>query len=399
MKKCMGLKLALTGNYSVSYAVKVARVQLVSAYPITPQTTIVEKLAEMIEKGEMDAVMIRVESEHSALAAVYGAAAGGVRVFTATASHGLLYMHEMLWWTAASRIPVVMAVVARAIGPPWNIHVDHHDILDQRDTGWIISMAENNQEAFDLTLLAYRVSEDERVFLPAIVGLDGFILSHTVEPVEIPDQEVIDEWLPPRRQPYTIEPGNPISMGNLFSDDAFEEMRMSMQEAMVNARKVIAEAGKEYGKITGRYYDSLIECYKCGDADYVIAGMGSWMGDAKIAADKLRSEGLRIGVVKLRYVRPFPWRELREYALGKKLVMVLDRGISYGHAGQLFMEISAALEKRPALVGVTAGVGGVDVQPSTIADIARKYIERFEEEGWFYEPGVWYHKGSFYKLY
>lgn len=395
----MPQKLALTGNYSVSYAVRAARVKVVSAYPITPQTTIVEKLSEMIEKGEMDAVMIRVESEHSALAAAYGAAAGGVRSFTATSSHGLLYMHEMLWWTAASRIPLVMAVVARAIGPPWNIHVDHNDILDQRDSGWIISMAENNQEAFDLTLLAYRISEDERVFLPAIVGLDGFILSHTVEPVEIPDQEDIDAWLPPRKQPYTIDPSNPVSMGNLFSDEMFEEMRMSMQEAMNNAREVIREAGREYGKITGRYYDNPVECYKCGDADYIIAGMGSWMGDAKIAADMAREEGIRAGVMRLRFIRPFPWKEVRENAAGKKLVLVMDRGISMGHTGQLFMEIATALEKRPALVGVTAGVGGVDVQPEVFLEILKKYASKVEEQGWIYEPGVWYHSGVFHKLY
>ncbi|MET1102105.1 MAG: transketolase C-terminal domain-containing protein [Pyrodictiaceae archaeon] len=395
----MPKRLALTGNYAVSYAVKAARVKVIAAYPITPQTTIVEKLAEMIESGELDAVMIRVESEHSALAAVYGAAAGGVRAFTATASHGLLYMHEVLWWVAASRIPVVMAIVTRAIGPPWNIHVDHNDILDQRDTGWIIAMAEDNQEAFDLTLLAFRISEDEKVFLPAMVGLDGFILSHTVEPVEIPDQQDIDAWLPPRKQPYVIEPGNPISMGNIFTDEAFEEMRMDMQEAMRRARDVIREAGREYGKITGRYYDKLIDCYKCNDADYLLLGIGSWMGDAKIAVDMLRDEGIRAGVAKLWYVRPFPWDELRELALTKKLVIVFDRGISMGHTGQLFMEASSALEAKPSMVGVMAGVGGVDIGPEDFANIARKFIAEVEERGRIYSPGNWYHLGSIKRIY
>ncbi len=269
-------RLVLTGNHAVAYAVKLARVKVVAAYPITPQTAIVEKLAEMIDSGEMDAVMIRVESEHSALAATYGAAAAGVRAFTATSSHGLLYMHEVLWWVAASRVPMVMAVVMRAIGPPWNIHVDHHDIMDQRDTGWLIAVAENNQEALDLTLQAFRVSEDERVYLPAIVGLDGFILSHTTEPVDVPEQSVIDAWLPPRRQPYTVEPGAKLSMGNIFPDEMFEEMRMSMQEAMVNAITAIREAGREYGKLTGRYYDKLVDCYRCEDADYVGVVVGSW---------------------------------------------------------------------------------------------------------------------------
>lgn len=389
-------RLALTGNYAVAYAVKMARVKVVAAYPITPQTTIVEKLAEFIDGGEMDAVMIRVESEHSALAATYGAAAGGVRAFTATSSHGLLYMHEVLWWVAASRIPVVMAVVARAIGPPWNIHVDHNDVLDQRDTGWLIAVAENNQEAFDLTLQAFRISEDERVFLPMIVGLDGFILSHTVEPVDMPEQREVDEWLPPRRQPYVIEPGNPISMGNIFPDEVFEEMRMSMQEAMMDAYKVVREVGREYGKLTGRYYDEMVECYKCGDADYVVVGMGSWMGDAKIAADMLREEGIRVGVARLRYVRPFPVDELREKVGGRKLVMVFDRGISMGHAGQLFLEVSSTLDPRPSMVGVVAGVGGVDIAPEDFAAAVKKLVAEYEEKGRLYRRLTWLHKGVFY---
>ncbi len=389
-------RLALTGNYAVAYAVKMARVKVIAAYPITPQTTIVEKLAEFVDSGEMDAIMIRVESEHSALAATYGAAIGGARAFTATSSHGLLYMHEVLWWVAASRVPVVMAVVARAIGPPWNIHVDHHDVMDQRDTGWLIAMAENNQEAFDLTLQAFRITEDERVYLPMIVGLDGFILSHTVEPVSMPEQREVDRWLPPRKQPYVIEPGNPVSMGNIFPDEVFEEMRMSMQEAMMNAYKVVKEVGREYGKLTGRYYDEMIECYKCSDADYIVAGMGSWMGDAKIAADMLRNEGIRIGVARFRYVRPFPAGEVKDKLGGKKLVIVFDRGVSTGHVGPLFMEVSSTLDPRPSMAGVVAGVGGVDIAPEDFANIIRSLVSEYEERGYLYKRLVWYHLGSFY---
>jgi pyruvate ferredoxin oxidoreductase alpha subunit len=391
-------RLVVTGNHAVAYAVKLARVKVIAAYPITPQTAIVEKLAEMVDSGEMDAVMIRVESEHSALAATYGAAAAGVRAFTATSSHGLLYMHEVLWWVAASRIPLVMAVVARAIGPPWNIHVDHHDILDQRDTGWIISVAENNQEAFDLVLQAFRISEDERIFLPVIVGLDGFILSHTAEPVDMPSQSEVDSWLPPRRQPYVIEPGAGISMGNIFSDEMFEEMRMSMQEAMLNALKVIVEVGREYGKLTGRYYDSLVDCYRCEDADYVIVGIGSWMGDAKVAADKLRGQGIRVGVARLRYLRPLPVNELQEKLSGKKLVIVFDRAISMGSMGQLFSEVSAALDPRPSMAGIVAGIGGVEVTAEDIADIVAKLVSKYEETGHLYERLLWYHAGRTYTL-
>lgn len=391
--------LAMRGNEAVAYAAKYARVEVVAAYPITPQTIIVEKIDELISKGEMDAEMIHVESEHSALAATYGAAIGGVRAFTATSSHGLMYMYEVLWWTAGSRIPVVMAVVTRALGPPWNIHVSHEDILATRDTGWLVSMAENNQEAFDLTLQMFRITEDPRVYLPGMIGLDGFILSHTVEPVELPDQETVDEFLPPRRQPYVMEPGEPKSMGNLVPDEYFEELRMDMQQSMENALKVIREVGREYAKYFGRDYSSLVECYKCGDADYLLAGMGSWMGDAKIAADKLREKGYRVGVMRLRWVRPFPWSDVREIAMAKKAVIVMDRSLSTGHAGPLFLELSSALEAKPSMIGVPAGIGGVDISYDDITAFTEKAIQLVEEHGRVYIPAMWYHLGKIFPTY
>jgi len=395
----MAKLVAMRGNEAVAYAAKYARVEVVAAYPITPQTIIVEKIDELISKGEMDAEMIHVESEHSALAATYGAASGGVRAFTATSSHGLMYMYEVLWWTAGSRIPVVMAVVTRAIGPPWNIHVSHEDILATRDTGWLVSMAENNQEAFDLTIQMFRITEDPRVYLPGIIGLDGFILSHTVEPVELPDQETVDEFLPPRRQPYIMEPGEPKAMGNLVPDEYFEELRMDMQQSMENAVRVIREVGKEYAKYFGRDYSSLIECYKCSDADYIVAGTGSWMGDAKIAADKLREKGYRVGVMRLRWIRPFPWRDVREAAMSKKAVIVMDRSLSTGHAGPLFLELSSALEAKPSMIGVPAGIGGVDISYDDIALFTEKAIQLVEERGRVYIPAMWYHLGKIFPTY
>jgi len=386
-------RLALTGNYAVAEAVKLARVEVVSAYPITPQTVIVERIDKMIETGEMDAKYIRVESEHSALAAAYAAAIGGVRAFTATSSHGLLYMHEVVWWVAGSRVPLVMAVVTRAIGPPWNIHDDHCDILDQRDSGWLIAMASSNQEALDLTLLAFRVSEDERVYLPAMVGLDGFILSHTVEPVDVPEQEVVDEFLPPRRQPYVIEPGNPVSMGNIVPDEYFEELRMDMYRSMAAAIDAIREAGRRYGELTGRYYDRLVDCYRCSDADYVVVGMGAWMEDAKEAADRLREEGLRVGVARLRFVRPAPWGELAGCVPGNAALIVFDRGVSMGSAGQLYMDASAWLGGSRPMVGVVAGVGGVWVTVEDFEKIVRMVAERLEGEGARRIPLLWYHGG------
>ncbi|MGC9111887.1 transketolase C-terminal domain-containing protein [Acidilobus sp.] len=381
---------ALTGNHAVSEAVKLARVKVIAAYPITPQTTMVEKLAEMVDKGELEAKMIRVESEHSALAATLGAAAAGARAFTATSSHGLLYMHEVLWWTAGARIPVVMAVAARAIGPPWNIHVEHSDVMDQRDTGWIISVAQENQEAFDLTLQAFRISEDPRVYLPMIVTLDGFILSHTVAPVDIPSQEDVDNWLPPRRQPYVITPESNVVMGNIASDEDYFMMRYSIQAAMKAAKQVINEVDLEYGKAFGRSYGGLVECYRCDDADYVIVITGSWAGDAKKAADMLRDKGVRAGVARIRFVRPWPEEDLRDKLFNKKGVIVFDRSVSFGSYGQLFSDTAATLYgAKVSMRGVVAGLGGVDVRPDDIMAEVMDFVGRVEERGLVYEPQRW----------
>jgi pyruvate ferredoxin oxidoreductase alpha subunit len=391
-------KRALTGNHAVAEAAKLARVKVVAAYPITPQTTIVERLAEMIEKGELEAKMIRVESEHSAMAATLGAAAAGARAFTATSSHGLLYMHEVLWWTAGARIPVVMAVVARAIGPPWNIHVEHSDVMDQRDTGWIISIAQENQEAFDLTLQAFRISEDPRVYLPMIVSLDGFILSHTVAPVDVPPQEDVDAWLPPRRQPYTITPESNVVMGNIANDEEYYMMRFSIQTAMQAAKKVIDEVDVEFGKAFGRRYGGLVECYLCDDADYVMLLAGSWAGDAKKAAEQLREEGIRAGVARVRFIRPWPEEFIRERLVNVKGVIVFDRSISFGSYGQLFTDTAATLYGQTSLRGVIAGLGGVDVKPEDFASEVRDFVSKVEEHGRVYEPRRWLLPKKYSKL-
>lgn len=391
-------KRALTGNHAVAEAAKLARVKVVAAYPITPQTTIVERLAEMIEKGELEAKMIRVESEHSAMAATLGAAAAGARAFTATSSHGLLYMHEVLWWTAGARIPVVMAVVARAIGPPWNIHVEHSDVMDQRDTGWIISIAQENQEAFDLTLQAFRISEDPSVYLPMIVSLDGFILSHTVAPVDVPPQEDVDAWLPPRRQPYTITPESNVVMGNIANDEEYYMMRFSIQTAMQAAKKVIDEVDVEFGKAFGRRYGGLVECYLCDDADYVMLLAGSWAGDAKKAVEQLREEGIRAGVARVRFVRPWPEEFIRERLVNVKGVIVFDRSISFGSYGQLFTDTAATLYGQTSLRGVIAGLGGVDVKPEDFASEVRDFVSKVEEHGRVYEPRRWLLPKKYSKL-
>ncbi|MEB3779972.1 MAG: pyruvate ferredoxin oxidoreductase [Desulfurococcales archaeon] len=381
----------LTGNHAVAEAVRLSRVKVVSAYPITPQTTIVEKLSEYIEKRVMDAEMIRVESEHSALAAAMGAAAAGVRAFTATSSHGLLYMHEVVWWVAGARIPLVMAVVTRAIGPPWNIHVDHQDIMDQRDTGWIIAMAEDNQEVLDLVIQAFRISEDPRVYLPVMVGLDGFILSHTSAPVDVPDDAEVDSWLPPRRQPYVISPETGLVMGNIAPDEEYFLMRYSMHKAMEKARDVIKEVDIDYGETFGRSYGGLIECFMCNDADYFILLTGSWAGEAKIAAKRAREIGYRIGVARIRFIRPWPREEILEISSRAKGVLVFDRSVSFGSTGQLFSDTASTLGMgSTSMIGVIAGLGGVDVTAEDFLSVSLKFIERVEEEGRVYEPVYWH---------
>jgi pyruvate ferredoxin oxidoreductase alpha subunit len=390
----MGLKLVLTGNYSLAYAAKMARVNVVAAYPITPQTSVVEKLAELIEGGELDAVMIRVESEHSALAACFGAALAGARVFTATSSQGLLYMHEMVHWASRARIPIVMGIVTRTLGSPWNIWPDHTDYMDQRDTGWVMSFAVDNQEAFDLTLQAFKISEDPRVYLPVMVGIEGFILGHTTMPVEIPDQSVVDEWLGSRRQPYVIDGSDHLALGNLASPEDTEEFFMDIQNAMEEAKKVIAEVDREYSKIAGRPSMGLVECFKCEDAKYLAVSMGAWSGDLKEAILQLRDEGFDVGLARIRYYRPFPVEQLYERARGAKGVVVFDRAISFGSAGPIFLDTLASIarysRKTPYVKNVVAGLGGVNITSEDFSKIIRKFVEEVESDDLV--PFEWYHR-------
>ncbi len=334
----------------------------------------------MIEKGELNARFIRIDSEHSALAAVLGAAAGGVRAFTATSSHGLLYMYEVVWWAANARMPMVMAVVTRSIAPPWNIHSDHNDLLSLRDSGWIIAMAENVQEAFDLTLQGFKISEDERVLLPFVVGIDAFQLSHTAEVVDVPDQSVVDEWLPPRDpyKPYVLEPGQNYAVGNIGPNEYTMELRWYMYEAINRAKKVIEEVDREYLKVAGRSYGGLVEHYRTADAKYVVIMSGAWSGDAKEAIDKLRDEGIPIGLLRLRFIRPFPLDELRKVARSSKAILVVDRAMSMGYWGVLGIEVTAAVRDLVPVKNVIAGLGGVDVGVDDFVEIMRSFVNDVE---------------------
>ena len=386
----MSRKVALTGNYAIAYAVKLARPDIIAAYPITPQSPIVEKLSEMIESGDLKAHMIRVESEHSALAACFGAAVAGARVFTATSSQGLLYMHEVVHWASRARIPMVMAVVSRTINTPWNIWPDHSDFMDQRDAGWIMSYAMDNQEAFDLTLQAFKISEDPSVYLPVMVGIEGFILSHTAMPVEIPDEELVSEWLGERTQPYIVDGSEPKGLGGLTLPEDTEDMFYGIQVAMEKSKEVIKKVDREYGKLFGREYGGLISCYKCSDAKYMVVAMGSWTGDLIEAVNMLREEGYSVGVIRIRYYRPFPHEDLWNALRNVKGIFVFDRAVSFGSWGPIFTDLVAGLVqytcKLPVAINIVAGIAGVHVTAEDFHSIIRSLINKVEsglEHGYF----------------
>jgi 2-oxoisovalerate ferredoxin oxidoreductase alpha subunit len=370
-----------TANHIAGYAAKAARVKVVAAYPITPQTTVVEKIAEFVESGEMEAEYIRVESEHSAMAACIGAAAAGVRTFTATSAHGLALMHEALHWASGARLPIVMAVVNRAMGAPWSIWPDLSDSLSQRDTGWIQFYCADNQEVFDTIIQAYRLCEDERVFLPAMVCLEGFLLSHTYMPVKIHDQDEIDAFLPPYKSGWTLDLNNPVSHANLVLPEWYMEFRYMIQEAMENAKRLIPEIDREYDKRFGFQYGGLVDKYQCEDAELIICTMGTMGAEAKVAVDNLRKEGFKVGVARVRVYRPFPVEEIRKLAEQTRMIATIDRHISFGMEGFLATEVKASLyhiKDKPLVAGFIAGLGGRDVTFRTIEGIVKKSLKWME---------------------
>ncbi len=367
-----------TANHIAAYAAKAARVQVIAAYPITPQTSIVERVAELVENGELDAEYICVESEHSAMAACIGAAAGGVRTFTATAAHGLTLMHEALHWASGSRLPIVMPVVNRAMGPGWNIWADHTDSMSQRDTGWIQFYCADNQEVFDTIIQTYKLCENVNILLPAMICLEAFILSHTYMPVQIPDQEEVDAFLPPYTPKWFLNINDPVSHGNIISPEYYMEMRHMMQESMENAKHQIPKIDEEYAKKFGFKERGLVEKYGCEDAELILLTMGTIGSEAKIAVENLRKNGLKIGSARVRVFRPFPKQEIRELAAKTEMLAVIDRGISFGMEGFLAEEVKASIynhEDLPLVAGFIAGLGGRDVTFKTIEKIALKSKE------------------------
>ncbi|MBE0518339.1 MAG: pyruvate ferredoxin oxidoreductase [Thermoplasmata archaeon] len=367
----------VTGNYAAAYGAMRSRVRTVAAYPITPQTFIVEHLSEFINNGELDSEYIEVESEHSAMSACVSASATGVRTFTATSSQGLALMHEILPIASGLRLPIVMSVVNRAIAAPINIWVEHNDIMPERDSGWLQVFCDHNQEVQDMILQAFRIAEDKRVALPVAVCLDAFILSHTVEPVDLMCQEDADRFLPKYSPPSPIlDPNNPTAVGVFVPPEYMMECRWQMDNAMRQAPKVIEEVNKAFAKEFGRDYGGMIDPYMCDDADVVLITLGTVGSTTHEVVDVMRAEGKKVGMVKLRFWRPYPAAQLRKIAEKVKAVGVFDRAVSYGVAGPSFIEFrNAAYGLDVPTMNVIGGLGGNDVSLADIRSIFDKLLE------------------------
>jgi pyruvate/2-oxoacid:ferredoxin oxidoreductase alpha subunit len=370
------MKILLQGNYAVAEAVRLARVQLVAAYPITPQTPIYEKLSDMENEGTLPGIMMRTESEHSAMAACIAASLTGVRTFTATASQGLALMHEMLHFASGNRVPIVMCNVNRVVAVPWAFGSDQSDSLSQRDTGWLQFYCEDAQEAFDTVVQAYRIAE--QVLLPVMVAIDGFFTSHFIEPIEIPDQASIDAFLPSFNIPTRFNEEDPAYIANVVNPEQYMGYRQRSFEDMEATRSVIKTANEEYQRIIGRGYD-VVETVSTDDAEIVLVTSGAMTSTARVAIQSLRDKGMRVGLLKMKAFRPFPTQEVQEALKNVPKVAVIDRNISLGKGGIWCQELKAALyplEHRPMVTGYIAGICGADVSPDMIEDMVIKALER-----------------------
>ena len=355
--------MMLTGNHAAAYAAKLARVEVIPLYPITPQTSIVEKITEFITNGELDAECCPAESEHSVMAVAIAAAAMGARVFTASSSHGVAFMHENLFAPPAMRLPMVMAIANRAMGPPQDIYDDHSDSLAQRDTGWIQIYTENAQETLDAILQGYRIAEDKRVLLPVHICFDGLKVSHFLERVELPSQSEIDDFLGEYKPHHVfLNPKKPMHIGEVCDHSYYMEYRYQQKVAMDQAIHVIQEVSDEYGKRLGRKKEGgLVQTFFLEDAEVALLTMGSISGLARNVIRRMREDGVKIGLIKLRVFRPFPQEELREIACHLKMIVTIDKNVSLGMSGIVYSELATSLyglESKPLLLDYIAGLGG-----------------------------------------
>jgi pyruvate/2-oxoacid:ferredoxin oxidoreductase alpha subunit len=362
------MKKVIMGNHALSYGAKLARAQVISAYPITPQTQVVELLSEMCADGSLEAKFIKVESEHSAMASCIGASAAGARTFTATSAQGLALMHEMLHWASGGRHPVVMGNINRAMAPGWTIWSDQNDSLSQRDTGWMQFYCSSNQEVLDTTIQAFKVAES--MYIPAMVVLDAFSLSHTYEVVDVPDQAKVDAYLP-KFKPYArVTPDEPHAFNGLTGPENYMELRYQLQKDMEQALPMIEETGREFERTFGRRL-ALADEYHTDDAEIILVTSGTAGYTAHVAVDEMRAAGLKVGNLRMRVFRPFPFDLVRRVLPKAKKIAVVDRNISYGHHGIFAQEVKSALlgHTDVPVFGFIAGLGGRDITPASFREI------------------------------
>ena len=379
------MKKVIEASTAVALGVKLCDPAVIPMYPITPQTHIVERLADYINDGLLKSEMIHAESEHSAISAALGAEATGVRVFTATASQGLALMHEILFVVAGMRLPVVIAVANRALSAPINIWNDHQDSISERDSGWIQLYVESAQEALDTIIQAYKIAENRKVLLPVMVCLDGFTLSHVYEPVDIPEKKDVDKFLPKYNPLFRLDPEKPVTMGPIGFPNTYMEFRKATHEAMLNSIEIIKDANNDFKNSFNRSYgNGLIETYKINDAEYAVATMGTACGTTRVVVDELRKQGEKVGLIKIKSFRPFPKEEVINCCKNIKGIAVIDRNISLGNEGALCTELRSAFynqEKKPIIKGFIAGLGGRDITPEHIKTAFKK-IETSNNSEW-----------------
>ncbi|OGR88014.1 MAG: pyruvate ferredoxin oxidoreductase [Elusimicrobia bacterium RIFCSPHIGHO2_02_FULL_57_9] len=383
------MRKVLMGNHCAAVAAALAKVDVVSAYPITPQTQSVELLAEMEASGRFKGRFMRVESEHSAMAELLGAATAGARTFTSTSSQGLAYMHELLHWVSGARLPVVMVEVNRALAAPWNLWADQTDSLSQRDTGWMQFYCSDNQEILDTVLLAYRIAEQAAI--PAMVVFDGFVLSHTYEAVDVPAQEDVDRFLPPYQPRQQLDVKRPLAFGSLTGPRDYIRLRRRLDGDLRRSIELVERAGREFERIFGRRY-GLWEEYRCEDAEALLVASGAPGSTAKEAVDALRARGRRAGLLRLRAFRPFPAEALRRFVKAQTPLAVVDRNCSPGTGGIFFQEIKAALYPHPApppVYGFIAGLGGGDITQELLEEIWLEAADKRAEPGAARVEPVW----------
>ncbi len=376
----MGKKIFVSGDEAVAEGIRLAKPDVISAYPITPQTVAVEMLSEFCEDGSLKSEYIHVESEHSALACAIGVSSVGARAFTATSSQGLLYMAECMPYASGARMPIVMMNANRAIATPWNIYGDQMDSMFVLNSGWIQVYVEDAQEALDMMIQAYKIAEHEDVMTPFMINLDGFVLTHTYELVDLPEQEKVDEFLPPvNMTDNKMSLEDPKSLCISVGNDFNMEFKVKQELDMHNSKPVIEKVDRDFGEMFGRAYGGMIESYRCEDAEVILVTAGSVTGTARIVVDKMREEGKSVGLLKLRYLRPFPTEEITEVLKSASVVGVVDKNISFGYEGTIFTNVNSALttlEKLPCTTNFIGGLGGRDIRKSDIEEAYNKMLDK-----------------------